>query len=156
MNSGMKTSKSRSKPAKSKNKWREVLITVFAIVALSTTVIFIIYRIYSQETLSPIGKQIIVLPLQGTILEHNKICMASNVYLGQDQMAITIAGRQYFSCSSHCTKQLQSGDSVRLAVDPYSKTVVDKSSAFITMSPGRSQTILYFETEENIKKYLSK
>lgn len=154
----MKTSKSRSKPAKSKNKnkWREVLITAFAIVALSTTVIFIIYRIYSQEKYSPIGEQTIVLPLQGTILEHDKICMASNVYLGQEQMAITIAGRQYFSCSSHCTQQLQLGDSVRLAVDPYSKTVVDKSSAFITMSPKRSQTILYFETEENIKKYLSK
>jgi hypothetical protein len=154
----MKKSKSRPRPTSDTKriKWREVLTTAFAIMSFGATVIFIVYRIYSQETLAPTGEHRIELPLPGTILEHNKICMANNVYMGQEQLAVTIAGKQYFSCGSHCTRQLQSGDSVRLAQDPYTKTLVDKSEAIITMSPDRARAILYFDTEENLKKYLSK
>jgi hypothetical protein len=154
----MKKTKPRPKPTSGtkKIKWREVLTTAFAVVSLSTTVIFIVYRIYSQETLAPIGGRRIPLPSPGTLLDHNKICMASNVYIGQKQMAVTIADRQYFSCSSHCTQQLQSRDSVRLTRDPYTKTLLDKSEAVITMSPDSMRTILYFQTEENMKRYLKK
>jgi hypothetical protein len=154
----MKKTKFRPKPKSGpkKIKWREVLTTAFAIVSFSATVIFIGYRMYSQETHAPIGGHKVELPSPGIVLEHNKVCMASNVYMGEQQLAVTIAGRQYYSCSSHCTQQLQSRDSVRLVQDPYTKTLLDKSEAIITMSPERARAILYFATEDNMKKYLMK
>lgn len=151
----MKKAKSiyRTKNQK-KTKWKEVLTTAFAIVCFGATVFFIVYRIYSQETVAPIGGHKIDMPQAGTMIDHRMVCMASNVYMGEGQTAVIISGNQYFSCGTHCTRQLQLSDSIRMVKDPLTKTLFDKSEAFITMNPDSARTIMYFQTEENMRKYV--
>lgn len=142
--------------AKKKTKWKEVFISAFAIVSLTTTAIWIVFMLINQEPAGGRRKHRVELPPPGTILDHHKVCMASNVYMGQDQTLIDVQGQQYFSCSAHCTQQLQFGENVRMAFDPYTKKLVNKCKAYITMNPDSAGTILYFENEDNIKKYLNK
>lgn len=140
---------------KKKTKWKEVFTNAFAIVSLSGTAIWIVFMLINQETPSAHRKHKVERPAPGVILDHKKVCMASNVYMGQDQTLVDVQGQQYFSCGAHCTQQLQSEENVRMAFDPYSKKMVSKSMAYITMNPDSTGTILYFESEDNIKKYLN-
>jgi len=140
---------------KKKTKWKEAFTNAFAIVSLSGTAIWIVFMLINQEPPSAHRKHKIERPAPGVILDHKKVCMASNVYMGQDQTLVDVQGQQYFSCGERCTQQLQSAENVRMAQDPYTKKLVNKCKAYITMNPDSAGTILYFESEDNIKRYLN-
>ena len=143
---------------KRKIKWNEILITAFAIVTIGGVFGWLVVRIYvgekheyeMQETYKA------SLPSPGISIDHKLVCMVSNTYHGVDQRPVMVMDKTYYSCGEKGTKDIQTDKSVRFAVDPYSKLTVDKALAFITMSPVKPGTILYFESEQNAKQYLHK
>jgi hypothetical protein len=96
------------------------------------------------------------LPVPGTAVDHKLVCMVNNTYMGVDQIPVVVLDKTYYGCCPKCVRDLNTDESVRLAVDPYSNVSVDKARAFITVSPDKSGSILYFESEQNAKKYFKK
>ena len=141
------------KNKKKKIKWEEVFITVFAIVLLGGAMIWIVARIYQQAKADLVAME---RPVAGIVLDHKIVCMASNVYMGEEQLAVSIHGKTYYTCSNQCTSDINKDENARLATDPISKHLVDKSQAFISINRDNVRTILYFESEENLRKYLKK
>lgn len=157
----MKKKIPKSVPQKGKKKKDNgygIFMTVFTIILFSGAFAWMGYNIYHQETEEQIAleKYKARFPEPGKVIDHNIVCMASNVYMGNEQLEVIINGKTYYSCSPHCSNQLQSGDHVRLATDPFSKKTVDKADAFISMSPDSVGTILYFDSDESLKQYSKK
>ncbi|MEO5599379.1 MAG: TRASH domain-containing protein [Cyclobacteriaceae bacterium] len=71
----------------------------------------------------------------------------SNAEAGTDQIPVMVLNKTYYGCCEKCVRDLNTDETVRFAVDPYSKQTVDKALAFITMSPAKPGNILYFESE---------
>jgi YHS domain-containing protein len=150
--------KKKSIPQKGKKKkrnWYGIFMTVFTIILFAGAFAWMGYNIYHQESEEQMAleKYKATFPEPGKIIEHKVVCMASNVYMGKEQLEVIINGKTYYSCSPHCTNQLQSQNNVRLATDPLSKKTIDKADAFISMSPDSVGAILYFESNENMKHY---
>jgi YHS domain-containing protein len=78
------------------------------------------------------------------------------MYMGIDQVPVSVQDKTYYACCDQCIRDLNNDQSVRYAIDPYSKVRVDKAFAFITMNPEKKGAILYFESANNAKKYLDK
>lgn len=142
-------------PKKKKAKWREWLITAFAIVSVTGTLIWIVY-LASVQPKAGGGHHHAKLPSPGVILENDKVCMASNIFMEALQTTVEIEGKMYHSCSEHCTNELLSNMNTRFATDPWTNKLVDKADAFITMNPDTSGMILYFESQESLTNYIAK
>lgn len=143
---------------KKKIKWFDVFITAFAIVLVGGFLVgFVVYNYlqekHERETLE---KYKATLPAPGVAIDHKLVCMASDLYHGADQIAVIVSDKTYYGCSRKSVRQLNTDAKIRFGIDPYSKKPVDKALAFITISPTKPGTILYFESEENAKKYLGK
>lgn len=96
------------------------------------------------------------LPFPGEAINPDMVCMVNNMYMGIDQIPVLVQDKTYYACCDKCIRDLNNDQSVRYAIDPYSKVGVDKAFAFITMSPEKKGAILYFESANNAKKYLDK
>lgn len=143
---------------KRKMKWSEIGITAFAIVMVGGTLLWIAARIYNQEKeeLAAREKFNSSLPAPGVSIDHKMVCMVNNMYMGVDQIPVTVVNKTYYACCEKCVRDLNTDASSRLALDPYSHATVDKATAFITMNPAKKGSILYFESEQNATKYLKK
>lgn len=143
------------KGKKKKGNWFGTFMTVFTIILFSGAFFWMGYNIYHQETEEQIAleKHMTTFPEPGKIVDHKVVCMASNVYMGKNQLEVLVNGKMYYSCSPHCTAEIQLAANTRLTTDPLSKRIVDKAESFISMSPDSLGTILYFESVENLKKY---
>lgn len=143
---------------KRKIKWNEIFITAFAIVTIGGFFVWLTVHTYQQEKHESEmqEKYKASLPLPGVQLDHKLVCMVNNTYMAVDQIPVMIESKTYYGCCEKCVKDLNTDESVRFAVDPYSNLAVDKALAFITMSPAKPGYILYFESEQNAKKYLQK
>ncbi|PZR39328.1 MAG: hypothetical protein DI538_07115 [Azospira oryzae] len=71
-----------------------------------------------------------------------------------DQIPVMVLDKTYYGCCPKCVRDLNTDESSRIAIDPYSHVSVDKALSFITVNPDKSGAILYFESEQNAKKYL--
>lgn len=67
-----------------------------------------------------------------------------------------ILDKTYYAGTSKCAKDLNINESIRFAVDPFSKRKVDKALAFLTMNPNKPGYCSYFESEGNAKKIFIK
>lgn len=143
---------------KRKFKWSEIFITAFAIVMIGGWFVWLIVHTYQQEKHESDMQQKYQssLPIPGIAVEHNLVCMVNNMYMGVNQIPVLILDKTYYGCCEKCVKDLHTDQSVRFAVDPYNHVSVDKAYAFITVNPNKSGSILYFESEQNAKKYLKK
>jgi len=144
--------------SKKRIKWNEVFITAFAIILIGGFFVWLTVHTYLQEKHESElqAKYQDSLPLPGKAVDHKLVCMVNNTYMGVDQIPVMVLNKTYYGCCPKCISDINTDASVRLAVDPYSHVSVDKASAFITVSPDKSGTILYFESEQNAKKYLKK
>ncbi len=151
-----RASKSITPKRKKKTYWTGVFITALTIVLFSGAFIWMGYNIYHHETEEQVAfeKHKKAFPIPGKVIQHKIVCMASNVYMGKDQLEVLVDGKTYYSCSPHCTAELLSRENVRMATDPFSNRIVNKAEAAISMSADSLGTILYFESEENLKRYL--
>ncbi len=148
-------------PGKSRKKgirWYDVSITAFAIVLLGGFLVWLVLRTYLLEKHEYEMQQRYEasLPSPGVPIDHKLVCMVNNTYMGENQIQVMVQNKTYYGCCDKCVRDIQTDEKVRFAVDPYSKVMVDKAIAFITMRPGKPGTILYFESEQNAKKYLNK
>lgn len=138
--------------------WSGVLSTLFAIVAIGGFIVWLGVHTYRQEKHENEKHEDFkaTLPAPGISIDRKLVCMVNNMYMGTDQIPVTVQNKTYYGCCEKCVHDLNSDESVRFAVDPYSKAKVDKAFAFITMSPVKPGAVLYFESKESAKKYLKK
>jgi uncharacterized protein YbaR (Trm112 family) len=141
-----------------KFKWNEIFITAFAIVMIGGWFVWLGVRTYQQEKHeSEMTQQYqSSLPVPGTAVDHKLVCMVNNTYMGVDQIPVMVLDKTYYGCCPKCVRDLNTDESSRIAIDPYSHVSVDKALSFITVNPDKSGAILYFESEQNAKKYLKK
>lgn len=84
-------------------------------------------------------------------VEPKKVCMVNNKLFDKDQIPVEVEGKTYYGCCEMCKKALAERAEFRVALDPVSNKEVDKAKAVIgALSDG---TALYFENDENLKKY---
>lgn len=93
------------------------------------------------------------LPAVGDSISHQKVCMASNIYMGSKQLEVPTGEKIYYACSEQCIRRLGT-DSCRFAIDPVSHNKVDKALAIVSIDPERSGAIIYFESKETYRSYL--
>ena len=82
-----------------------------------------------------------------------KVCMVNDKLFDKDQIAVDVDGKTYYGCCEMCKKTLAEKKEFRFAIDPVSGKQVDKAIAVIG-ADAEGQT-LYFENEDNLKKYNS-
>lgn len=143
---------------KMKIKWFDVFITTLAIVVIGGFFVWVAMHIYQEEKLENemTEKYKASLPAPGIAVDHKLVCMVNNMYMGMAQIPVVVQNKTYYGCCEKCVHDLNSDETVRFAVDPYSKAKVDKAFAFITMSPLKPGTILYFESKENLRNYFKR
>ena len=81
----------------------------------------------------------------------NMVCMINNRSMANEQIPVEIDGKTYYGCCPMCKERLEKDEASRYAVDPVSGKKVDKAKAVIGALPGAA--VLYFENEENLRKY---
>ncbi|HNP94360.1 MAG TPA: hypothetical protein PKJ63_01985 [Cyclobacteriaceae bacterium] len=154
----MKTKKTKT-PSSSVKRNRErrynIIITSVVIAMFTGWAVWQGYHIYQQEKYDYMMREgLKSMPLPGFSVDPKVVCMVNNMYVGVDQIPVPIEGRTYYGCCDQCVRDLTNNENVRHAIDPYSKVSVDKAHAFITIDPAKKGAILYFESEENAKKYV--
>ncbi|MBA4058358.1 MAG: hypothetical protein C0490_26810 [Marivirga sp.] len=145
------------KPKKKIKTWN-VFITTFTIVLFGGAFIWMFYSIYSQERAKYKADEEYKasMPIPGEPVAHDLVCMVNNMYMGSKQIEVRINNQTYYGCCQKCVKDLNTDESTHFAVDPLNKKKVDKALASITIKPDKTGAVLYFESEENIKKYFQK
>lgn len=88
-----------------------------------------------------------------TPLKTSYVCMVNDSYMGREQIPVDFNGKIYYGCCPGCANNLRTNRSIRYAEDPVTGKEVDKADAYIVMKPNGSGDVLYFESEENYKKY---
>jgi len=143
---------------KKKIKWWDIFMTILVIVLFGGFFVWQTVSIYHQEKHEQEiqERNEALLPAPGTELDHKLVCMVKDVYTGTNLIPVMILDKTYYAGTPKCVKDLHMDQNMRLAIDPFSKRTVDKSLSFITINPNKSGTVLYFESEENAKKYLGK
>lgn len=96
-----------------------------------------------------------VLALSDGGLPKELVCMVNNAYMGKDQFLVEFEGKQYYGCCEMCVKTIQNERQVRVALDPLTGKEIDKAGAFIALKPGSNSDVLYFESEENYRKFIN-
>ena len=133
-------------------------ITVFTILLFAAGFAWIGGNIYTQikSDYEAEEKYKSSLPVPGKAVPHNLVCMVNNMYMGSQQIAVLVDDKTYYGCCQKCVNDLNTDENTRFAVDPFSKKRVDKAMAFIVINPDKTGAVLYFESEQNAKKYLKK
>jgi YHS domain-containing protein len=141
---------------KAKAKRWSMFINTLTIVLFGGAVTWMIAIIYFQEKENHDADERYKASLQksGEAVQHNLVCMVNNMYMGSQQIAVPIDEKTYYGCCQKCVKDLTTDESTRFALDPFSKKTVDKAMAFITIHPNKTGVVLYFESQQNAKKYL--
>jgi YHS domain-containing protein len=83
--------------------------------------------------------------------ETSKVCMVNNAYFASPQIPVEVNGKTYYGCCENCKKTLNESLEARTAIDPVSKTSVDKSDAFIAKN--KQDQVVYFESRENFELF---
>ena len=85
------------------------------------------------------------------VADRSLVCMVNDRYFARPQIPVEVEGKKYYGCCAMCKERLANDTAARNGTDPISGKSVDKASAVI----GRASddTVLYFETLANLKKY---
>ena len=84
-------------------------------------------------------------------VESKNVCMINDRNMAHEQIPVEVDGKTYYGCCPMCKERLEKDEASRFAIDPVSGNKVDKAKAVIGVLPGAA--VLYFENEENLKKY---
>lgn len=96
------------------------------------------------------------MPLPGEAVNPNMVCMVNNMYMGIDQISVNVQSKTYYACCDKCVRDLNSDETVRYAIDPFSKAKVDKALAFITMNPKKKGSDSLFRVRRKRGEVLAK
>lgn len=87
-------------------------------------------------------------------IENNRVCMRYDVVLEKCcQYPVVVEGKTYYGCCDESVVDIATDKQYRISFDPVTKKEVDKSNAIVYL-PEKSEKVLYFESVENIQKYL--
>lgn len=87
-------------------------------------------------------------------LKSSYVCYVNDRFMGSEQIPVAVDGKTYYGCCGGCVEKLKKNlANVRFAKDPLTGANVDKATAFIVLKPHANGAVLYFESEENYKKY---
>ena len=141
---------------KEKERRYNIFITVFAILLFGAAFAWMIGTIYTQvKSDNEAEEQQIIVASFGQCRSAQPGAW-SILYMGVQQIAVPVNDKTYYGCCQKCVNDLNADESTRFATDPLSKKMVDKATAFIIINPDKSGAVLYFESEQNAKKYLEK
>lgn len=87
------------------------------------------------------------------VADPSLVCMVNDQVMGRPQIPITVEGRTYYGCCENCKKRLAEDQSARLAKDPVTGAMVDKSAAVIGQDP--SGRVFYFASEDSLRAFKS-
>ncbi|WP_118195170.1 hypothetical protein [Albibacterium indicum] len=93
------------------------------------------------------------MPALGDQVPNDYVCMVNDAYMGRLQFEVPFEGKTYYGCCDMCKERIPKDESVRYAIDPFSKNKVDKAEAYIVLI-GKNGEVVYFENEENYKKLI--
>lgn len=93
------------------------------------------------------------MPALGDQVPNDYVCMVNDAYMGRLQFEVPFEGKIYYGCCDMCKERIPKDESVRYAIDPFSKKKVDKADAYIVLI-GQNGEVVYFENEENYKKLI--
>ncbi|PWT88151.1 MAG: hypothetical protein C5B54_11090 [Acidobacteria bacterium] len=79
------------------------------------------------------------------------VCMVNDKAFDKEQIPVEVEGKTYYGCCQMCKDKLAQDSQIRTATDPVSGKKVDKATAVIAKQADGS--VVYFENEENMKKY---
>ena len=88
------------------------------------------------------------------VTDADKVCMMNDRYMGSAQIPVDVDGKRYYGCCAMCKERLARDRRARVATDPVTGKEVDKATA--VMAKRADGSILYFENEANLKKYLAR
>ena len=147
--------KARQNPkAFGKKRIKTIALNSLAVIAVAIPLVLVALNIYHQEKADAAKSAATDLPNEAELIDPASVCMATNVYMGANQMAHAHGGDTYYACSNHCIKRLTENSEDRYAIDPVSNNRVNKAAAIICAHPDRSGTIYYFESKENHLAFL--
>ena len=94
------------------------------------------------------------MPALGDQVPNDYVCMVNDAYMGRLQFEVPFEGKTYYGCCNMCVERIPVDKDARIAVDPFSSKVVDKSEAFIVLVSAQGH-VAYFENEQNYKQFLT-
>ena len=87
-----------------------------------------------------------------TLVDPNLVCMVNDTFMGKPQIPIHVNGKMYYGCCNDCIDKLTNRESLRVAVDPFSGNLIDKSKAYIAQT-NQKGSVVYFESISNFEAY---
>src|SRR5690606_21347615 len=73
------------------------------------------------------------MPALGDQVPNDYVCMVNDAYMGRLQFEVPFEGKIYYGCCDMCKERIPKDESVRYAIDPFSKKKVDKADAYIVL-----------------------
>ena len=132
-----------AKGKKSRLDKKSIFVLSFSVLVMLGIIVYNVYNNASPATWVSMDEQ----------LPNNKVCMVNNAYMGIDQIEVLIGDKIYFGCCEMCVDKLNSMESVRFGVDPFTGEKVDKAEAFIVLKSKSTGEVLYFQSEETHQQY---
>ena len=87
----------------------------------------------------------------GNVEKREYVCMMQDMVLTKPGIAIQYQGKTYYGCCAMCKEKIkQEPQKYTRAIDPVSRTEVDKAAAFIYGIEGNAY---YFSSKENRKTF---
>jgi len=86
-----------------------------------------------------------------TEVDSKYVCMVTNKLFPNIQIPVEVADKTYYGCCEMCKAQLANKPEKRIATDPVSGKVVDKSDAIIGAAPNGN--VYYFENKANLDSF---
>ncbi len=85
------------------------------------------------------------------IVEHEKVCMVTDMYFGKKQIPVSNGGKTYYGCCENCKETLSKDSKARTAIDPVTGKPVDKAKAVIAARSDNS--VIYFENKKTFEQF---
>ena len=85
------------------------------------------------------------------VADASQVCMVNDQFMGKPQIPIEVDGRTYYGCCPMCKERLAKQPQSRTGTDPVTGRPVDKAVAIMVVDPAGK--ILYFETEDSLRRY---
>ena len=100
------------------------------------------------------SKEILSKSAEVAKIESSKVCYVNNKFMGIDQIPVEFENKTYYGCCEGCVLKLKTMRETRFAKDPFTGNEVDKSVAFIVLSPKGNNDVLYFESKQTYIEYI--
>ncbi len=113
-------------------------------ICLIIALMMIAFPAFAGESLDPDT-------LQLKKVDAEYVCMVNDAVFASPQIPVEVGGKTYYGCCPMCEKTLKESAEARQSIDPVSGNIVDKAEAVIGALP--DQSVLYFESEENMGMY---